>query len=281
MDNTWFDRNERFFGPEGQENLRAARVAVVGVGGLGSHVVQQLALLGVGSLALIDSEELEDSNRNRYVGVRHDDPVPGTPKVTIGERLTREINPEIVVTAIGSELTARAAFDSISRSHYVFGCLDNDGGRLILTELCAAYAKPYFDVATDILVEDSRYGGRVVVAWGGQGCAVCLGELDIAEAQLDLMTPGQRRDRASIYGIPREDGPGPSVVSINGVVASLAVTEFMLAVTGIRPKPRRLLRYHADSGGVRVDTSEPAPDCYYCRGIRGQGDSAGVERYLC
>ena len=78
MNNTRFDRNILFFGKEGQKRLSNASVAVVGVGGLGTHVVQQLALLGVGGLVLIDSEELDDTNRNRYVGVRHDDPVPGT-----------------------------------------------------------------------------------------------------------------------------------------------------------------------------------------------------------
>src|SRR3989442_11484933 len=95
-----FERQERLFGKEGQAKLRAARVAVVGVGGLGTHVVQQLALLGVGELALIDSEELAESNRNRYVGARHDDPIPGTQKVFIGERLTKEIDPTIQIVKI-------------------------------------------------------------------------------------------------------------------------------------------------------------------------------------
>ena len=47
--------------------------------GLGSQVVQQLALLGVGSLVLVDAEELDETNGNRYVGATHDDPIPGSP----------------------------------------------------------------------------------------------------------------------------------------------------------------------------------------------------------
>ena len=54
-----FDRNLRFFGEEGQRVLRETHVAIVGVGGLGTHVVQQLALLGVGELYLVDHEELD------------------------------------------------------------------------------------------------------------------------------------------------------------------------------------------------------------------------------
>jgi hypothetical protein len=75
------------------------------------------------------------------------------------------------------------------------------------------------------------------------------------------------------------DQVGPSVVSINGVVASLAVTEFMLNVTGIR-LAKRLLTYRGQMGVVTVKSEEPAPNCYYCKGIRGKGDAADVWRYV-
>ena len=70
-----FDRNIRLFAREGQERVRSASIAVVGVGGIGTHVVQQLSLLGVGGLALIDPQEMDASNRNRYIGARYDDPI--------------------------------------------------------------------------------------------------------------------------------------------------------------------------------------------------------------
>jgi len=92
-----FDRQIALFGREGQEKIRAASVAVVGAGGLGSHVVQQLALLGVRDFAVIDSEELSDTNRNRYVTARFDDPVPGTLKTDIAERLIKAFDPEAAV----------------------------------------------------------------------------------------------------------------------------------------------------------------------------------------
>lgn len=58
--------------------------------------------------------------------------------------------------------------------------------------------------------------------------------MDITEAQADLAGEAERVDRETLYGIEKGelDRSGPSVVSINGVVASLGVTEFMLAVTG-------------------------------------------------
>jgi hypothetical protein len=208
--------------------------------------------------------------------------VPGTRKVAIGTRLIHEINPRIEVIPVPEPLVSRAAFDAIIGCDYVFGCLDNEGARLILNELCAAYAKPYFDLASEIFPEESEYGGRVCVAWDGNGCLVCYDVLDLAEAQADLMSPEEKRDHETIYGIPQGGlaEPGPSVVSINGVVASLGVTEFMLAVTGVLAQPRTLLKYYAHRGIVTFSTDNPAPDCYYCAGIRGKGDAANVQRYL-
>lgn len=277
-----FDRNESFFGKTGQDKLTAARVAIVGVGGLGTHLVTQLAHLGVREMALVDDEELAATNLNRYIGARHDDPVPGTPKVSIGERICLGVDPAIRVTKVQNPLASEAAFKAIIGANYVFGCLDNEGARLILNELCTAYCLPYLDLASEIIPEaPPSYGGRVFVNWEGQGCLVCCGLLDTAEAQRDLEDPEARKTRDAIYGVKQEElgESGPSVVSINGVVASLAVTEFMVGVTGVRA-PRRHLTYHGNMGRVSASVEEPKPDCYYCAGLRGKGSAADIERYI-
>ena len=282
MNTERYDRNIRFFGKQGQDRLAAASVAVVGVGGLGTHVVQQLALLGIGRLALIDKGELKESSRNRYIGARHDDPVPGSPKVSIGERLVHGINPQIEVAAIHDQLVSQSAFKAITDCDYIFGCLDNDAARLVLNELCLAYSKPYFDLASDIPIGEAQYGGRICVVWDDPGCLICYGEIDGAEVNLASMTEEQRQDHEAIYGVRAEalGEAGPSVVSINGVVASLAVTEFMLVATGMNDQPRKFLKYHGHRGIVTKVTDTPDLECYYCAGVRGKGDSAGLSRYL-
>lgn len=277
-----FDRSILFFGKEGQERISSSHVALVGIGGLGTHVVQQMALLGVGRLTLIDKEDLDTTNLNRYVGARYYDPIPGTPKVNLGYRLVKEINPGIQVELIPHSLISVEAFNAIIKADYVFGCLDSDGARLVLNELCAAYAMPYIDLASEIIPGSSiEYGGRVCIAWDGKGCIVCHEAIDIAEAQTDLLCKDARHDRDAIYGVKQGAlaGAGPSVVSINGVVASLAVTEFMLGVSRIR-EPKKLLTYNGKMGVVLNKKDEPAPDCYYCREIRGKKDAFDINRYL-
>ncbi len=282
MTNDRFNRQMRFFGKEGQDKIAASHVVVVGVGGLGSHVVQQLALLGVGRLTLVDSEELAETDLNRFVGARHDDPIPGTSKVDIAVRVIYGINPAIVVEKIEDSLVSEASLSAVASATHLFGCLDGEGARLILNEWCAAYAKPYFDLASDVLPGDPPiYGGRSCVAWEGDGCMVCLGVLDSAEAQEDLAGPNARADRAALYGVRQEalERSGPSVVSLNGVVASLGVTEFMVAITGLR-RPNRLMMYNGSAGKVTLSQDQPRADCHYCKGIRGRGNAVDVKRYV-
>jgi hypothetical protein len=275
-----FDRNEQLFGKAGQDLIRKTRVTVVGVGGLGTHVVQQLSLLGVGKLALVDDQTLDESNLNRYVGVGPVD--VGERKVDLGERLAKSIDPSISIEKVFGSLLTATAFEAVKQADCVFGCVDNDGARLVLTELCAAYARRYIDLASDIIPESPLvYGGRVCVAWGGEGCPICLGVLDVTEARENLEDSAARRDREAIYGVRRKflGRSGPSIVSVNGVVASLAVTEFMVAITGLRP-PARLLNYYGQRSTVTISKDAPVADCYYCKGIRGSGAQVGVERYL-
>ena len=277
-----YDRNVRFFGREGQLKLATATVAVVGVGGIGTHVVQQLALLGVGNIVLIDSEELDATNLNRYVGVRRSDPIPGTLKVAVGDRLVRETNPEADAIAVAEDLQCRTSFEQIIACDYVFGCVDKDGPRLILTELCSAYENPYFDLATDICDGGQRFGGRVFVTWDGNGCLFCRDVVDLSSANDDLMSDEAKRNRDKIYGVDVVDlgEAGPSVVSINGIIASVGVTEFMLAVTGLVEEPRRHLTYRGHMGTMAVSTDVGDEACYFCREIRGRGNDADVFRYV-
>jgi len=280
VQNDRFARNIGMFGKEGQRHLRGTAVAVVGIGGLGTHVVQQLALLGVGSMALVDDEELDDSNRNRYIGAWHDDPIPGTHKTAISRRLIHLIDPSIDVKEVPKPFKSRSGFDAVAEADWVFGCIDNDGCRLIVNEVCCAYGKGLIDLATDVVCEDKlRYGGRVCVCTGGS-CLYCLQEIDPTAAAEELEGEDARKDRDAIYGVDRSalEKSGPSVVSLNGVVASLGVTEFMVAVTGLRD-PSRHLVYHGTSGKVMVNQDPPDDGCYYCS-KRGRTADFNLERYL-
>jgi molybdopterin/thiamine biosynthesis adenylyltransferase len=273
------ERQVAWFGPPGQAKLRESNVAVVGFGGLGSHVVQQLAFLGVGHLSIVDPETVEVSNLNRLIGASPSD--VGQRKVDVAARLVNTIDPSIEVLCVAEGLPQAEAYDAVKAAGIVFGCVDHDGPRLLLSELCAAYEQPYFDLATEIFLgPPAAYGGRVVYSHGGNGCLSCLNEISLTEAGRYFLDEAALVEESRLYGVPAIDlgESGPSVVSLNGTVASLAVTEFMVFVTGLR-QPSRLLRYYGHISRVTVSVDPPSPDCFYCKSVYGLKERAGVERY--
>ena len=273
------DRNIRLFGAQGQFRLQLLTVVIVGVGGLGSVLAQQLAFLGVGHIILVEDEELSETNRNRYVGARATDKVPGIVKVAIAERLIKDIDPQIKVTKITDQLLSNEAFAAIRGADWVFCCLDDDGPRAILNELCVAYDRPYVDLASDV-PEPGVYGGRVTFVLAEYGCLTCRGVLNPKDVAAYFETDDQKDSKRKIYGIDADDldGRGPAVAPINGVVASLAAAEFMAAATGMRP-PTPYLEYRGHASRVVVSTDQPLPDCPTCV-TRNHVTAANVERYL-
>ena len=274
-----YDRNIRLFGEDGQHKLRQTSVALIGVGGLGSPLVQHLALLGVASVTLVDDEELDETNRNRFIGARHDDPVPGSPKVELAARLIAETNPEVEAKPIQKGLVTLDAFEAVKSSDWVFGCFDQDGPRFILNELCSAYEVPYIDLASDIH-KANVCGGRICITWDGRSCLHCLGLLDPDDVRSYLSSEVERVRVAAVYGVSHEvlGESGPSVSPLNGLVASFAATEFMLAATGMR-EPRRLINYAGHLFRLTTVRAHDG-DCPYCNALRGEGPAADVERYL-
>lgn len=265
-----YSRNEALFGTAGQDKIRATKVAVVGIGGLGSHLVQQLAYLGTAVYGLVDPDIVTDSSLNRLIGAFDSDVQGQTPKVDVGKRLITAVSPRAIVDTAKAGVADAACLEIIRRADVVFGCLDRDLPRLQLIDLCAQFGHPLIDLATDVEGQgnEARYGGRIVVC-DGDRCLVCLNLLDQDEITRDSMSPTQREAHQEIYGIPTDalGGTGPMVVSINGAVASLAITEYMALVTGLRP-PIPNLRYFAERQQIRRSTDIPSPGCYYCALMR-------------
>lgn len=126
-----------------------------------------------------------------------------------------------------------------------------------------------------------RFGGRVSFVGNDPGCLVCTDVLDLQSANNDLASQSARQDKANLYGVDAADlsEAGPSVVSLNGVIASLAVTEYMVHITGIRVAKQKL-EYRGNFGIVAVQKPVHRDDCYVCKQVRNAGDKADLKRYL-
>jgi molybdopterin-synthase adenylyltransferase len=259
-----YSRHYGFFGKDGQERINSCRVGIVGLGGLGIHVAQQLAYLGVVNFVLVDKDFVALSNLNRLVGATVEDAEAEIRKLVVAERVIRTAQGDATIIPVARAFTLDDAPAELAKVDVVFGCVDEDPARLALTEFCAVNAVPYVDLATDIL-PGGEYGGRMVFAKDGERCLSCLDELDQHALARARMTDDQRAADDKIYGVDRQllGQTGPSVVSLNGVVASLGVTEFAVWVTGLR-EPQGLLTYRADRGTVGARSDSRETYCDYC-----------------
>jgi hypothetical protein len=286
-DDDRFSRNIALFGREGQRRIGRERVGVVGLGGLGSHVAQQLSYLGAGDLTYVDDDVVTPSSLNRVVTAVESDPGE-TAKIEAAARMTGAVARTAFVTTVRAKLQAGDALNALVRCTSIFGCLDDDLSRVALIELCARNRIPFFDLATDTGSDASGtwYGGRVLFSGEGDRCPSCMDLLDQQAMARAAMSDEQRDVDNRLYGVARDvlDATGPAVVSLNGIVASLGVMEWMVWITGLR-EPRPLLEYRGGAGVVFGNTDAPVEGCYYCglwkaqplRGLAVPPYSAGCE----
>ena len=143
------------FGIEGQERLNAARVLIVGAGGLGSPAALYLAAAGVGELVLADDDEVELSNLQRQILHGHDS--VGLPKAESGRRALAALNPEVRVRPLPRRLDEAALLELAGSVDLVLDCCDNFATRHAVNRACVARRTPLVSGAA------IRYSGQISV----------------------------------------------------------------------------------------------------------------------
>jgi molybdopterin/thiamine biosynthesis adenylyltransferase/proteasome lid subunit RPN8/RPN11 len=266
-----FDRQIRAFGPAGQEVLKSIRVAIVGLGGTGSVVLQELLYLGVRDFILLDPDTVEETNLNRLVGAVPSD--VGKPKVEVAAASARRINPKVQVTARKESALRSEVARSLAEADFLFGCTDSHGSRAVLNQFAYQYLVPAIDMGVVIAAANGRVthvAGRTQMLAPGLACMACGNLLDAEQVRRDLMTDFERQQDPYILGQPE---PAPAVISLNATIASMAITMFLNAAVGI-PGSARFINYNAMTGTARPVLSVPHPSCVVCshRGAIARGD---------
>lgn len=130
----------REVGAQGQQKLKAARVLVIGAGGLGSPVLLYLAAAGVGTLGVIDDDRVSIDNLQRQV--LHSTAATGQLKVESAAETIRRINPLVTVETFAERLTAENALQIISAFDIVADGSDNFATRYLVSDACYFAKKP-------------------------------------------------------------------------------------------------------------------------------------------
>lgn len=187
-----FDRSVRAFGRDVQQTLGALRVGIVGCGGTGSAVAEQLVRLGVRHLTLIDADTLTESNVTRVYGSTPG--AVGQPKTAMLQSHLMAIAPDLKCHTVAAMVTMEKTARELIPCDVVFGCTDDNAGRLVLSRLSTFLATPVIDLGV-LLSGDgalASINGRVTTLVPGSACLVCRNRIDIARAQTELRTPEER-----------------------------------------------------------------------------------------
>ena len=223
-------------GGPGQQRLKAARVAIVGVGGVGAPAALYLAAAGVGTLRLIDDDRVGLSNLQRQILFTGAD--VGAAKVEAGARRLTALNPHVEIEAAPERLTVANAAWLLEGCDLVLDGTDDFETRFAVNAACVAAGLPLVSGAL------GRWSGQVGV-FAGRPCYRCL----VAETPPDAETCA----RVGVVG------------ALAGVVGSMAALEAIKQITGAgRTLSGRLLIYDGLAGTARTVGVAADPACPVC-----------------
>jgi len=231
---------------EGQEKLLAARVLIIGLGGLGSPVALYLAASGVGSLTLADFDSVDLSNLQRQI--IHTTASIGEPKTVSAKRQLHEVNPDIEIRLIQDRMSLEVLEDEVALADIVVDCTDNFEVRFAINDACL---RQQTDLVSGAAV---RLEGQLMVVDGtnkAMPCYRCLYQ----RASDDALNCS-------------ETGIAAPVV---GTIGTLQALETLKLIVGIGESlAGYLLTFDARYMDWRKLKLPQNPDCEAC-GLRGQG----------
>lgn len=281
--NSQYDRQVRAFGEEGQKTIQEIKVGIIGVGGIGSMVAEQLARVGITDLILVDDDEIESSNISRLIGATHADVGKNKAEVISNHMQSLGVGRSVPISesAIQQKILLQ-----LRERDLIFNCVDNDRTRAIINRFSYQYLIPVVDMGTRL---DAREGkitgaaGRASVVGPNMTCLRCSHHLNPERIRTESMPIEERSKLAKEGYVMGIDDPAPSVISINTVVAGLGVTSglnLFVDLTGGHDVSGQL--YDASSGFVFTAEQVHETGCDICDpnlGVKGLGDSQIVSAY--
>jgi tRNA A37 threonylcarbamoyladenosine dehydratase len=290
-------------GSEGNARLRKSHVAIVGAGGIGSLLVEDLAHEGIGELTIVDPDVVEKSNRSRIVGSTEDDagpesatpqgdqvvpaawseaiPAAGRSKAEVAADFANRIDNSIRIHGIHAPIEAKRAVNAVVQADVIVTATDNATTRDLLSEIGQRYLRPVFDAGTGINANDGRVVGiETTFALTGPpwNCRDCQGLVDREEIRVENTDPDDLE-----YGLDLQEDEQPSVLAVNRYPATRAGFALYAYLSGLFENQYRI---HWDTGSTQLLTADQGPlpnsdsesQCARCRGgssgLRGTGDRA-------
>lgn len=233
---------QRAFGPLLRTGAKGLRVGIVGLGGVGLPVAEQLARCGFSSFVLIDPDRVEETNLNRLQGLTRKS--IGRRKVDVVSGIIQRAGhavgttPKVAARCEDIYLAGEGTRQALRECDLVLALTDDHLSRLVCLELAFQGGADYLQAGVDVrLGENGAVSGLLVETVGaeiGRYCPLCLGRLDPGEASLEA----RRYVGGEVWRKALKDGyvpevASPAVMSLNAVSAGILVTEIQRRVSGM------------------------------------------------
>lgn len=235
-----YSKRQTFLGLDSECIFQNVRIGIVGYGGGGSHIGQQLAHIGFKNFTIFDFDKVEDTNLNRLIGAKFRDLEKDTLKVDVAKRTLKAIQPGIKLNCIKERWEDRP--ELLLECDVVIGCVDTYQERNQLEAECRRYLIPYLDIGMDVYSKENQIpyiSGQVILSMPGMPCMRCMNYLREDNLSQEAMK----------YGAV---GGRPQVVWPNGVLASTAIgilTDILTGWTQIK-KRNIYLSYDGNLGTI-------------------------------
>lgn len=226
-------------GYQGQQKLRAAKVCVVGVGGLGNPITTRLVAMGIGKLRIIDRDVIELSNLHRQTMYDEDD--VGQVKVEVAARKLKKLNPDVEIESLPISINDYTALDAVEGCDVVIDALDSVNARYALNKACVEKNIPFVTGAA--------------VGVSGQAFTI----LPKQSACYSCMFPALDEDSMPTCSI---EGVHPSILSI---VGGIEVAEAVKVILGKKPSlSDKILHIDIENMVFESTRTFRAEECFVC-----------------
>ena len=228
-------RTAQAFGEGTYEFLKKLKIGIIGCSGTGSPVIEQLVRLGVGKIVIVDPDAIELKNLNRILNSKRIDADEHRLKVDMIESIIHEIDLGTEVKAYSSNLYDNIeCLRDLATCNILFGCVDSVDGRDLINRLATYYILPYFDLGIKLEANGkgniSKIVGTVNYVQPGKSSLMSRGLYDaedLKSAGLFRIDPKGFPELVKNSYIKNIKVNRPAVISVNLMIASYAVNEFL------------------------------------------------------
>ena len=267
-----FDRQIRAFGLKGQDLLSRLDVGIVGTGGTGSAVAEQLARAGVKKFTLVDHDKFSKSNMTRLYGSYAD--TANLHKVHIVRDNIRRIEPRSTVRCIPNDVISQSVLAKLKNCDIVFGCTDRHSPRSVLNELAHQFFIPVIDMGVGLDTANGRISGgsvRVTLCSPSLPCLYCIGIISPDHLLAESLNKSERESRQMSGYIPQLVDDVPSVIELTTLAASYAIFVMKDLFFNIMESNSNMMLVDIKSMRTSMLTASVKEDCV-CATRRGTGD---------